>query len=242
MANTGPDNPTDGLIAMAKRVLEEPPPRKYEPDWTALGGGDQNPIDRAISGFLLAFQRINDTDHDIAYMDWEARQRRANSWVDYLEAHRAPDQESLAQKIAAGGRVDFAADIIGSPKWDEMMTEFHELLAWGARRLDESDRKQTVFRDCLLDISTIIRRSKERMNEIVVQASPEIDKVPAENTEGRDKLIKAARRQVTTVSKTAVGRISTQTRRVLDLDENTTAYTVAEWLEMHGIDTSQPES
>lgn len=174
-------------------------------------------------------------------MDWEERQRRIHGWIDFMQAHRAPDAEALAQKIHAGDEIDFAEDIIGSPKWHEMMTELQELMAWGERRWAESARKHRELADGFNRIATIIDRSRERMTEIANRATPEIEKLADGDTGGRNKLIKAARREVNTVSKTAVGQVNTQTRRVLDLDENTAAYTVAEWLEMHGIDTNQPE-
>ncbi|WP_146190919.1 hypothetical protein [Mycobacteroides abscessus] len=243
MTNAGADNPTDVLIGMARQLLDDPMPKKVAQDWAALGADDgKSPIDRAISGFMKAARRVDDSDYEVARMDWEERQRRIRGWIDYLEAHRAPDAESLAQKILAGGEIDFSADIIGSPKWDEMMTEFQELMAWCARRSTESARKHRELADGFERIATIIERSKERMTEIAHRATPEIEKLAdGGDTEGRDRLIKAARREVNTVSKTAVGQVNTQTRRVLDLDENTAAYTVTEWLEMHEIDTSHPE-
>ncbi|WP_457226647.1 hypothetical protein [Mycobacteroides abscessus] len=242
MANTGAENPTDELIAITRKLLGDPRPNKVEHDWAALGGDDgHSPIDRAISGFLQAARRVNDSDFEIAFMDWEERQRRIHGWIDYLEAHRASDAETLAQKILAGNPIDFSADIIGSPKWDEMMTEFQELMAWCARRSTESARKHRELADGFERIATIIERSKERMTEIAHRATPEIEKLAEGDTAGRDRLIKAARREVNTVSKTAVSQVNTQTRRMLDLDENTAVYTVTEWLEMHEIDTSHPE-
>lgn len=242
MANTGAENPTDALIAITRKLLDDPRPNKVEHDWTALGGDDgHSPIDRAISGFLQAARRVNDSDFEIAVMDWQERQRRIHGWIDFMQAHRAPDAETLAQKILAGDPIDFSAGIVGSQKWHEMMTDLHELMAWGERRWAESARKHRELADGFNRIATVIDRSRGRMTEIAHRATPEIEKLAEGDTAGRDKLIKAARREVNTVSKTAVSQVNTQTRRMLYLDENTAVYTVTEWLEMHEIDTSHPE-
>ncbi|WP_157897102.1 hypothetical protein [Mycobacteroides salmoniphilum] len=236
MANTGADDPIDRVIEMLRQLLDEPPPTKYEPDWAALSGGEGNPIGQAISGFLKALRTVNDTDYQVAHLDWQERQRRANGWVDYLEPHVVLGTKPLRVLIRSGGRIEFVEDIVRSPKWDEMAAELPELLAWGAGRLAESARKHRVFGEGLAGIGTIIKRSKERMTEIAGQVDHAIEK----DAEGRDKAISAGRLQVTTISQTTVGRVSTQTRRVLDLDESTAAISVSEWLEMHGLDTDQP--
>lgn len=89
-------------------------------------------------------------------------------------------------------------------------------------------------------IGAVIDRARQRIVEILDKARKRIGEVPPENVQRQKALVLAVQHEISNISEIGVKRINTQTRRVLDMDENTSPISVAEWLSRHGIDASQP--
>jgi hypothetical protein len=130
-----------------------------------------------------------------------------------------------------GDDVDLG-EALFAPGWFEMLTEIEEAQASAMHRYAESARKAQAMGEGYRQLGEIGKYCRERMTEIVDAVEDRLGQLRDDDT-GRRQLIAQGHRDAAVVSSTAVNRIHVQIRRILDLDENTAAVTVDDWLARH---------
>lgn len=201
-------------------------------------GGDI-PIEQAFTGLCLAINAVVEADHVVHLRDWEERRNRLLDWRAHLAAHPIADVGEASAAIVAGD-MSVTQALFGTERWHDMLTDFEEMLDWAAARHHESARKMTAIGDALNRAVGVRRRGDERVQQVLRSAERKIKKLPADDVEGRDRIIAAGHREVLSISAVAVKRTNGFTRQVLDLDESTAAIATREWLRRHGLDTAAP--
>jgi hypothetical protein len=221
------------VTRIIEAMLEEVPPSllsaSYEPRQVAT----TSPVGRAARGWDVAVKHVMESDDTQLMADWQRRQQMLRGWLDHLKCEEPGDTAAaIAARIARGDDVDLGAALF-APLWNEMLTEVEEAQAWATKRYAESARKAQVIQEGYRQLADIEQRCTERMTEIVDAVDDRIEQLSAADDAGRRQLIDNGRRDVAVVSDTAVKRIHVQIRRILDLDENTAAVTVDDWLARH---------
>lgn len=189
------------------------------------------PIDKSLRGFSLAAETIGDLDYKKRYADWQERQRCLRDWrAHLLESH-------LKDGDATDETPSISKAIFGSDRWREIFDQVAYLQRWAATRAHESARKHAAIGTARNRVCDIHHRACQRMTEIDAAAHLEIAKVNDQGAEAINRVIHAAQQDVLIVSATAVQRINTQTRYVLNLDENTSTTSVTDWLTSHDLES-----
>lgn len=227
------------LLGIVETLLREdrPPPLMQQSADSRPSAGPlpTSPLGKAIRGFGLAVEAVVDSDDAVVSADWERRQNTLRRWRDQMQSDAPIDPAAdVAARIVRGEKVDLGEEI--APRWKEMLTDLQEAMLWASRRSAETERKAKALFDGHKRCETIERRAKERMAEIVYAAEARIAERPEEDVAGRQALIAEAQQEVRVVSETAIQRVSVQTRHILDLDDNTAAISVGEWLARHLLD------
>jgi len=211
----------DELAELLQQLLDEPRPAPPPPVDMSIFGLDRSPMDWAGRGFGLAVEAVSSADYALRTRDWEDRQQKAWAWSERVSDQRA--QVEVAPLTVAVIHAEVSA-----------------LLEHRSRRERESALMMGVVGKGHRQIGAVIDRTRQRLVEVLDKARKRIGEVPPENVQRQQALVLAVQHEIRNISEIGVKRINTQTRRVLDMDESTSQISVAEWLNRHGIDASQP--
>ena len=121
--------------------------------------------------------------------------------------------------------------LLGTDRWREMLTEFQGMLRWSGITHREAARKHQACADAYGRAVGVRLRGDERIHQVVHRADRKLEKLDDSDTEQRENVVEAGRREVRAVSAAAVKSTDKCIREVLDLDANLAAVSVAQWLE-----------
>lgn len=199
-----PAEPWVVAAMMLRSMLREGPPRP-DKQTGALGSGPP-PVMRACIGFDAAAKRVLARDHAEALAHWEARRPRL------LEIHRSlgGDEEALAH------RPDVVSVV--QAMWDERTAA-----------LRASSCKRDVIGAAVVRVCRILHRLGQRNTEVYSMMKPTLS--AAATLGDQASALREMQSDMNNVAETAAARVNTQTRRVLDLDDDTRSVVVRKWLE-----------
>lgn len=193
-----------------------------------------SPVGRAALGWDLAVKHVMESDDTHLVADWQGRQRMLRRWLEHLKTEERGDDdddaEVIAARLARGDDVDLG-EALFAPRWLEMLTEIEEAQAWAVQRYAEQARKAQVIGEGYRQLAAIQRVCREQMTTIAASVEARIEQLRDDGAGRRH--IAEGQRATAAVSAAAVTRIHDQIRIILDLDENTAAVTVDEWLTSH---------
>ncbi len=211
---------------MIDALLQEPQPPCPKFPYSIPDGAGW--VDQAMAGFLLAAQSVHEADSRHRLADWRERQDKL------LGFRSALDREALPRD-AAVGQVSVSKAIFGTDRRQEIMDDLQAMLQWAARIAKESARKLEAIEKGLGRVLVVCDSATARVREIDQQAHEDISRVNPSDTQAIDLIVATAHQAALAAAKVAVQKINTQTRFLLNLDENTTAVSVGDWLERHGL-------
>lgn len=223
------------LIELVDKVFQfQPKPLMVAPLEIPTG---MTPIEQATAGLYHAVNAITESDCTHHLRDWTDRRDRTLEWRHHLANHPIPDTTESSTAIARG-EMSVAAALFGTDRYEDMLTEFEEILEWSANRYTESARKHQTIADALQRANGIRRRGDERIQQILRSCDRKIKKLRDSDTDARRQIIEAGQRDVRTAATAAVSRTNALTRQILDLDEDYAVISVSEWLTRHHLNTS----
>lgn len=193
-------------LEMMERQQERPPRRWLKR--TPLAGSGPEPVGRSIAGFEAAVSAVLQIDDQAAVRDWESRGSRVSAIAAVVSA---------IGEAAVADRPDVRAEI------DALWAEQHETYL-------RSSHVENVIHSATLRIYKVVMRRYERETEITAEILPRPE--ACANLSERGDASKAWLEQWGLITATAVARINSQTRHILDLADETRAISVAEWLSM----------
>ncbi|MBE5507649.1 hypothetical protein E3G54_004984 [Mycobacteroides abscessus] len=191
-------------------------------------------VDQALAGFLLAAKSVHDATFQYRLADWRARQDKLLGFRSILDREALPRDIALGQLVAEG-KVSVSKAIFGTDRRQEMMDEMQTMLQWAAQLAEESARKLDGIDKGVARVLEICNSCSTRVREIDQQAHEDISRVDPAATPTIDSIVDTAHHKALAVTKVAVQKIKTQTRFLLNLDENTVAVSVDDWLVRHGL-------
>ncbi|MGH3726284.1 MAG: hypothetical protein ACRDUS_19425 [Mycobacterium sp.] len=206
------DAPESALPALVDSLLlESAPPRPPRPPSPPVDSS--TPIGRAIAGFYLAIEAVDESDRTREVADWWDRQNALLEWRRKVVDTSASEQEGLRQLIEHSGRV--------------------------APYAKESRRKYIAIAHGITHVETVRRHARSKLGEIAATAT-RTRELLERCEESRPADINAAvhvaiRREVIAVTEAAVRQINDQTRLVLNLDRTTATTAVEDWLARHDL-------
>ncbi|MCV7003621.1 hypothetical protein [Mycolicibacterium alvei] len=223
------------LIELVDKVFQfQPKPLMVAPLEIPTG---MTPIEQATAGLYHAVNAITESDCTHHLRDWTDRRDRTLEWRHHLANHPIPDTTESSTAIARG-EMSVATALFGTDRYEDMLTEFEEILEWSANRYTESARKHQTIADALQRANGIRRRGDERIQQILRSCDRKIKKLRDSDTDARRQIIEAGQRDVRTAATAAVSRTNALTRQILDLDEDYAVISVPEWLTRHHLNTS----
>ncbi|OWM01264.1 hypothetical protein B7435_17025 [Mycolicibacterium peregrinum] len=226
------------LIELVDKVFQfQPKPLMVAPLEIPTG---MTPIEQATAGLYHAVNAITESDCTHHLRDWTDRRDRTLEWRHHLANHPIPDTTDSSTAIARG-EMSVATALFGTERYEDMLTEFEEILEWSANRYTESARKHQTIADALQRANGIRRRGDERIQQILRSCDRKIKTIRDSDTDARRLIIEAGQRDVRTAATAAVSRTNALTRQILDLDEDYAVITVPEWLTRHHLNTSLPD-
>ncbi|OBG21631.1 hypothetical protein A5768_26380 [Mycolicibacterium fortuitum] len=226
------------LIEFVDKVFQfQPKPHSVAPLEIPTG---ITAIEQATAGLYHAVNAITESDHTHHLRDWNSRRDRALEWRHHLTNNRIPDAAESSAAISRG-EMSVTTALFGTDRYEDMLTEFEEVLEWSANRHTESARKHQTIADSLQRASGIRRRGDERVQQVRRSCNRKIKQLRDSDTDARRQIVEAGQRDVRTAALAAVARTNALTRQILDLDEDYAVISVPEWLERHHLDTSLPD-
>lgn len=217
-------------------LLQEPKPRKFDYPESQLPDNPA-PIDRSRVGYVLAVKHVADADYQQLLADWRERQ-------DTLLGFRSElDKESTAAMSSAASTVDSRASdeelaraMFGTARWAEILDEIERMQVWGAQRSDESARKASQFTKGIGRVEAIRERMQKELSEVFARAQKLHDELgPEADPAAKQRVLERAEQQAKALSDKAVQQINTQTRYILNLDDNTATVSTSDWLTRRGL-------
>ncbi|RFD25709.1 hypothetical protein MUBE_07735 [Mycobacterium uberis] len=221
------------LITVVDALLNEPRPAPFEPYQVPDGSF---PLAHATTGLYLAANAIAEADYARAVLDWQKRQQILQRWRKRLQSHPVSHTRLVAMEMTRDTRPTLKKRCgLDTDQYETMLTTLELIFRWPQLRDAERARKHRSLADRFFSVSTIFRRCEQRTHEILQHAKIRIEALDPSDHAGRNQIIASAHRDLETTSETAIGRINTQTRRILDLDESTAGISVKQWLHDHGL-------
>lgn len=221
------------LITVVDALLNEPRPAPFEPYKVPDGAF---PLAHATTGLYLAANAIAEADYHRAVSDWQKRQQILQKWRKRLESRPVPHTRLVTMDITRGTQPTLKRRRgLDTDQYETMLTTLELIFRWPQLRDAERARKHRSLADRFSSVSTIFRRCEQRTHEILQHAKNRIEALEPSDHAGRTQIVASAHYDLATTSETAIGRINTQTRRILDLDETTASISVKEWLRDHGL-------
>lgn len=226
------DSSSTAIHPMIDALLREPQPPCAEFPYSIPNGAGW--VDQALAGFLLAAKSVHEADSRHRLVDWRERQDKLLGLRSVLDREALPRDAAVGQLVAEG-QVSVSKAIFGTDRRQEIMDDLQAMLQWAARIAKESARKLEAIEKGLGRVLVVCDSSTARVCEIDQQAHEDISRVNPSDTQAIDLIVDAAHQAALAATKVAVQKINTQTRFLLNLDENTTAVSVGDWLERHGL-------
>lgn len=186
---------------------QERPPRRWLRR-TPLAGRGPEPVGRSIAGFEAAVSAVLQIDDQAALRDWESRGPRVSEIGAAVNA---------IGEAAVAHRPDIRAAI------DALWAEQHETYM-------RSTHVETVVCSGSRRILEVVRRRHEREREITAELEQRREASASLSEHGTAS--RAWRDQWGLITETTVARINSQTRRILDLTDETKSISVAKWLSL----------
>ncbi|SUA31669.1 Uncharacterised protein [Mycolicibacterium fortuitum] len=222
------------LIELVDKVFQfQPKPLAVAPLEIPTG---ITPIEQATAGLYHAVNAITESDHTHHLRDWTDRRDRTLEWRHHLANHPIPDTAESSTAIARG-EMSVTTALFGTERYEDMLTEFEEILEWSANRYTESARKHQTIADALQRANGIRRRGDERVQQILRSCNRKINKLANGDTDARRHIIEAGQLDVRAAAMAAVSGTNALTRQTLDLDEDYAVISVPDWLTRHHLDT-----
>lgn len=191
-------SPVDALLL---EYVPQRPPRPPSPPVDS-----STPIGRAIAGFYLAVEAVDESDRIREAADWLEQQNTLLEWRRNLVDTTTP--EPSADSARAAG---------------EESRRKYTAIAHGITQVETvRHRARTMLRE----ITATARRAGESLERSCTGSH---------TTDISTAMSAAIRREAIVVAETAVRQINHQTRLVLDLDPTTATIAVEDWQASHGL-------
>lgn len=200
--------PESDLLSLVDSMLIEstPPPRPPRPPAPAVDSSTS--VGRAVAGFYLAFEAIDESDRAREAAAWQDRQNRILEWRSRINT-----PEDLRQLIENIG-----------PAISRGAESRRKYLALATAIATVEKVRRDARRDLRAVAATAVRTAQLLTSCATAHTS---DIVAATDA--------ALRRETLTINGAAARKINGQTKLVLDLDEITATTAVEDWLARHGL-------